>query len=298
MRAVANIHLGPEPGAAARGSLIGNAAGFGTMAGLHRALSAHSDTDIIVDLSRVGWVDGHLTAALDTVFRKAGSRGNAVSLTGMAPRLRDTFCKNHLILARKPDRFNTVMPITAFEEDDGPAFSWYAKRHLDRPEMPRMTTALRRRFFEGLDELFANAVLHAHATQPIIVGGQYYPRAHRLAFCMADGGQGIPSAVRAKLGDAQSAEDAIAWAMEPYNTTRLGDIPGGLGSKVLRDFIALNGGQMTIVSGGGFWRQTGAQACKRALGAPYPGTVVVLEIDTSDRQPYDLDEAPDPYSIW
>ena len=40
---------------------------------------------------------------------------------------------------------------------------------------------------------------------------------------------------------------AIEWAMKGRNTTRSGDVPGGLGLKILKEFIQLNGGRLSIV---------------------------------------------------
>jgi hypothetical protein len=53
-------------------------------------------------------------------------------------------------------------------------------------------------------------------------------------FVLTDGGRGIPGSVRGSFPDRKLSDaDAISWAMEPFNTTRQGDIPGGLGSKLL-----------------------------------------------------------------
>ena len=43
-----------------------------------------------------------------------------------------------------------------------------------------------------------------------------------------------------------SASKAIEWAMEENTTTRLGDIPGGLGLAIIREFVELNGGKLTV----------------------------------------------------
>lgn len=86
--------------------------------------------------------------------------------------------------------------------------------------------------------------------------------------------------------------------MVPGNTTRQGDIPGGLGSKILRDFINLNGGKIAIVSGRGLWMQSNGRVIKETLSHPFPGTSVVLEINTSDTNQYDLVGGPDPREIW
>jgi hypothetical protein len=91
---------------------------------------------------------------------------------------------------------------------------------------------------------------------------------------------------------------AIEWAMQDYNTTRQGDIPGGLGSKLLRDFIRLNKGKLVIASNGGFWCQSGTDVKMNRLSYAFPGTAVLLEVNTADKGQYDLASPPHPRDIW
>ena len=115
---------------------------------------------------------------------------------------------------------------------------------------------------------------------------------------MASQPLGRPGSLRASGIRTRSDSDSIAWAMVPYNTTRAGDIPGGLGSKVLRDFVELNRGRLLIASAGGFWCQKGSVVSKIQLPNQYPGTAVILEINTSDKNSYDLASGPNPAEIW
>jgi hypothetical protein len=161
-----------------------------------------------------------------------------------------------------------------------------------------MSKALRGKFYEGIDELFANSALHSNSTVNVVVCGQFYPRNRRLDFSLADGGRSISGALRdSKIGPFPD-DEAIAWAMEPYNTTRQGDIPGGLGSKILREFIQLNNGKLIVVSKAGFWCQKGAKVIKSVLPHSFPGTAVILEINTADTNKYDLINAPSAKDIW
>ena len=83
-------------------------------------------------------------------------------------------------------------------------------------------------------------------------------------------------------------EGAIVWATEGHNTTKRGKIPGGLGLKLLREFIRLNGGCIQIVSDAGYWRQEKDKIILAHLSQPFPGTVVSVEINTTDSQSYVL----------
>ena len=190
------------------------------------------------------------------------------------------------------------MPLTEFQTTAGVDFSHYARTHLRRPEMPSMTAALLGKFYEGIDELFANSSLHSQTQRQICVGGQFFPRIENLCFVIADGGRGIDGAYSAKFGAAIRSADAIEWAMQPGNTTRQGDVPGGLGLKLIRSFVEQNGGRLTIVSNDGYWCQSGTRVQRLSMHAPFPGTAVIFEIVTSDRKRYDLAAAPDPRDIW
>lgn len=84
------------------------------------------------------------------------------------------------------------------------------------------------------------------------------------------------------------AEEAIEWATQGRNTTKRGDVPGGLGLKLLREFIDLNGGCMQIVSDSGYWCRRNGDTTKMNLPHGYPGTVVSVEINTADTHSYAL----------
>ena len=72
------------------------------------------------------------------------------------------------------------------------------------------------------------------------------------------------------------------------NTTKRGRIPGGLGLKLLREFITLNGGRLQIVSDRGYWGLEEGHTQAERLSQPFPGTVVNVEINTADTQSYKL----------
>ncbi|MBI4025963.1 MAG: hypothetical protein HY360_13335 [Verrucomicrobia bacterium] len=84
------------------------------------------------------------------------------------------------------------------------------------------------------------------------------------------------------------ADQAIVWATERTHTTRKGNVPGGLGLKLLREFIRLNEGKIQIVSDVGYWQQNGSDSRTAILPHAFPGTVVNIEINTADNRSYRL----------
>ena len=77
-----------------------------------------------------------------------------------------------------------------------------------------------------------------------------------------------------------SPEESINWATAKRNTTKRGKVPGGLGLKLLCEFIDLNGGCIQIVSDAGYWHRRNSEIVTKPLSYPFPGTVVNVEINT------------------
>jgi hypothetical protein len=154
--------------------------------------------------------------------------------------------------------------------------------------MPGMSPGLVKRFRESVFEIFSNSVIHSQTKLGIFSCGQYFPRRHRLDFSVADLGVGIRKNVMEHTGLDLAAEQAIVWATQGRNTTKRGKIPGGLGLKLLGEFISLNGGRLRIVSDAGYWKLEKGHTSIARLDYPFPGTVVSLEIDTSDTQSHVL----------
>lgn len=129
--------------------------------------------------------------------------------------------------------------------------------------------------------------------------GQFFPDRNRLDFSVADLGIGIRQNVKEHTGqDLITAEQAINWAMEGRNTTRAGRIPGGLGLKLLREFITMNKGKIQIVSDKGYWELSGGETSTRTFTEPFPGTIVNIEINTSDTSSYCLSSEIQPEDIF
>jgi len=121
---------------------------------------------------------------------------------------------------------------------------------------------------------------------------------NRLDFSVTDLGIGIRQNVNEYTGQTLTAEQAINWAMEGNNTTKVGQIPGGLGLKLLREFIIMNQGRIQIVSDKGYWELSGGKASTRSFLNPFPGTTVNIEINTADTNSYCLSSEIRPEDVF
>ncbi len=82
--------------------------------------------------------------------------------------------------------------------------------------------------------------------------------------------------------------EAIKWAIREGNTTKEGNQPGGLGLKLIKDFIKLNGGRIQFVSSSGYYEFfTGGEYVQK-LNNDFPGTCINIEINTNDTNSYCL----------
>lgn len=248
---------------------------------------------IEVDLGLTSWFDADMCAPFGAILYRLGNKLNNIELTNIQPSVEKILAKNGFLSSygrnKIPDRWGTTIPYQRFEVRDGRYFASYIEKELvHRAEMPRMSVGLLKKFRESVYEIFGNAVDHSQTELGIFSCGQFFPKKHCLNFSVADLGIGIRENVRQHAKLDLTADEAIAWATRDRNTTKTGRIPGGLGLKLLREFVDLNRGRIQIISDSGYWLSFRGGVRKQQLLNPFPGTVVTVEINTSDKQSYVL----------
>lgn len=267
--------------------------GFEALVQLHAQTKDCHSTSININMSSTGWFDADMCAAFGAILYRLGSKLNTIQLTDIPPAVETILSKNGFLSnygrVKLPDTYGTTIPYQRFEVKDDRYFAGYIEgEFVHRPEMPHMSPGLIKKFRESVFEIFSNAVLHSRTTLGIFSCGQYFPKKHLLDFSVVDLGIGIKQNVKERAGLDFPADEAIVWATKGRNTTKRGPIPGGLGLKLLTEFIGLNGGRLQIVSDAGYWCLQKDHVHTARLGLPFPGTVVSLEINTSDKQSYVL----------
>jgi hypothetical protein len=273
--------------------------GFEQLAELYdHALSVRGAT-IDIDCATADWIDANLAAALGALAYTLGSAADkTIRLSNLQPRVKDILACNGVLGRSLVRRRSTVVPLRHFQPGDARKFAGYTQDHLSDKGMPVMSPQVEKRVFEGIDELFQNAEIHSKTKHGIFACGQLYPRTSRLDFSLVDLGIGfqrvVADALRRDLGPAA----AIEWAMKGRNTTRSGDVPGGLGLKILREFIQLNGGRLSIVSHRGYWTLNRNGVNQRQFEKPFPGTIVTIEVNTADRSEYRMAHEINPASVF
>lgn len=268
-------------------------AGFVALVCLNAEVGDRRFGRIEIDMAAVSWFDADMCAPFGAILYRIGRNVNTVQLSNLQPDVERILSKNGFLshYGRMPlrDTYGTTIPYQRFNVKDDRFFASYVEsKFVQRSEIPSMTLGLAKRFRESVFEIFSNAVIHSQTELGIFSCGQFFPKRHRLDFSVADLGIGIRRNVKEYAGLDLPAHEAIIWATQGQNTTKRGPIPGGLGLKLLCEFINLNGGRIQIVSDAGYWFLEKGHTETALLPMPFPGTIVNVEINTADTQSYAL----------
>jgi hypothetical protein len=258
--------------------------------------------DVEIDMQYTTWMDANMCAPLGAILYRVGRDLNTVKVTNIPNNVKVILAKNGFLCnygwTRREDTYGSTIEYKRFEPKDDRYFAEYIEKHLIGKGIPAMSSGLLKKFRESIYEIFSNAVIHSQTKQGIFSCGQYYYRNHRLDFSVTDLGLGIRRNILEQRGINLTAEQAINWAMEGKNTTKAGPIPGGLGLKLLREFIIKNEGRIQIVSDNGYWELSEGKVKTMAFSEPFPGTVVNIEINTADTKSYRLVSEISPDDIF
>ncbi len=266
---------------------------FEALARLHAQTKKCWFDDVEIDMGATTWFEADMCAAFGAILYSLGKNLNTVALTNIPPKVGDILSRNgflsHYGRVRISDRWRTTISYQRFDVKDDRYFSSYIEDELiHRSEMPEMSPGLLKKFRESIFEIFSNAVWHSRTEMGIFSCGQFFPTRNRIEFTVADLGVGIRQNIRDHIGLDLSPEEAIVWATTGNSTTKRGNVPGGLGLKLLGEFIDLNNGCLQIVSDAGYWHRENKGICTVRLSHPFPGTVINIEINTADTNSYSL----------
>ena len=262
--------------------------GFSALAELYAiGKSEKLGGEIILDFSRCHWFDANMCAPLYSVIARFFLEMKSVSVGGIRDDIMTVFQKNGFAeiirLQRVPDVNGTTIPFVRFRPTETRGFAEYSTGKFKEFFVRKRFGNLPENFFESVNEIFQNSSVHAKTNASVASCGQFFPRDGRVDFAISDCGIGIPENVRLFLNTEIDDSDAVVWAMSESNTTRVSDshaAPGGLGLKIVRDFIDATYGKLIIVSGKAFVRRVNGKTKSESLENPFPGTCVNIEINT------------------
>lgn len=277
--------------------------GFDALAVLYSQAKDCVFDNIEIDMKKTLWFDADMCVSFGAVLYRLGDNVNTIKLTNIPPNVENILAKNgflsHYGQEKISDSWGTTISYRRFDVKDDRSFAEYIESEfIYRSEVPTMSEKLKQKFQKSIFEIFSNAVLHSRTKLGIFTGGQFFPKRHQLDFSVADLGIGIRQNIKESIGLDLTPEQAIIWATSSNNTTKRGQVPGGLGLKLLGEFIDLNGGCIQIVSEYGYWMRKNNKIETAQLSQPFPGTVVNVEINTNDSSSYMLSTEVTPADIF
>lgn len=275
------------------GTIRSNLNGFNCIGGLAEDACNLRFDSVELDFSGCGFFDANMAAPLYTIVARLRNELNDVTVQNLPTGVEKILKKNHFLTTFNMevlrDNNQTTLPFKIFKLHAGEQFYDYLDSYMNGKGIPKMSDALTKRFRQSLFEIFLNAAIHSKSESGIFACGQFFPLNHRLDFTIADAGIGIRENVRRYTRkEKMSSCAAINWALTEGNTTKTGKQPGGLGLKLIKDFIRMNNGKLQIVSRFGYYEFSAMGDAVAKMNHDYPGTCVNIEINTQDTSTYCL----------
>lgn len=260
------------------------------------------DNTVVIDFSNVYFFEANLCAVLATIIEILENGGKKVELLNFNNRVETILRKNEFLIRygyeKIVDNYATSIRYQKFDSKnklDDSNFEYYIKDQLlSKNDFPSHSKLLGKHITLRIFELYENARTHG-SCDFIHACGQYFPRKFEkpLNVTIVDTGKNFQENVSEFLGHYISAEEAIEWAMKNGNTTKTGDISGGLGLDLIFQFIQHNKGKIQIISSDGFWEWHKGKSTKRTLNNAFNGTIANLRFNLNDNSHYRLDEEED-----
>jgi hypothetical protein len=240
--------------------------------------------------------EANLSAILGAIIDLCVDQEKEVKLLNMDKSILDTFNDNNYI-PEKEHNFESIgkaktIPYRKFTQYKDIEFMDYVKNEmLSKPGFPKHSKMLGKKINESIFELFENARTHGDCKH-IYTCGQIIQedKVTRLDFTIVDMGKTIKLNVNEYLHTMFTGAEAIDWAMKSGNTTKTGDVSGGLGLDIIFEFIKLNKGRIQIVSSDGFWEYYNDNIEKGLFSSPFYGTIANIEFNLNDKNSYRLKE--------
>ena len=263
--------------------------GFASLANIYQQVKPRQFETIQLDFQKTTWFDANMLAMLGAIMESAWT--NDLDIVNLRPEQEKIFKKTRYSYfggESLPDRYKTTVEYRKSKVSEIGSFERYLeKKLLAHQGIPSMSALLRKKIKESILEIFNNAKMHGNC-EFVFSCGQYYPRKGRLDFTIVDIGNTIRKNVRDYSKCKVSGKKAIEWAVSERTTTKKGNIPGGLGFTVIRDFLCKNGGKIQVASADGYWYEEGCTSRSEDLSDDFGGTAVNLEFNVNDQCSYCL----------
>lgn len=208
---------------------------------------------------------------------------------------KNNFLPNYTDLTKLNDKSQSVIPFEKFALDDLDKQNIFFdkllnKKLLKQKGVTNLSDKVLKIVSQNIIELFDNTREHSKSTQGIYIAGQFFKEKQKFDFTIVDMGVGIVQNVNLFLNKKLKSGEAIHWAMQKQNSTRVGE-PGGLGLALLKELIMKSNGKIEIISNDGYYYIKDQKEGFENLDIKFQGTIINIEFNI-DGKIYSLkDEA-------
>jgi signal transduction histidine kinase len=262
--------------------------GFSELARIYSEVQKHKSP--IFDWTNCKFFDANMSAALAACTEKELPE-TFITHKSLGHQVQNVLQRN-LFLCRYgydavDDFFDTTIEFSIILPNGAKEFSSYISSMFQKENFPHTSAELKNRITQSLLEIVNNSITHSGSKNGVYCCGQLYPKMHKLKISLVDNGIGIRQKILNELGFKMNSDSAIKWALKRGNTTKKG-IPGGLGLDFIKEFTALNKGEIVVISDRGYWKQSNGNDEYGRILQPFPGTAVNITINTADPSSYKL----------
>ncbi|HNW97108.1 MAG TPA: hypothetical protein PKK00_01695 [Bacteroidales bacterium] len=252
--------------------------------------------DIIYDFNTTTWFEANLCAILGAIINTAQNNLNNTYIKNLNPHIEDILSRNNFLVSfggwELVDTKATTVKYRRNKLTEEKLIKEFLYNELIRKQdFPKLSDIAQKEIVRSIFEIYSNAIIHGDCLY-VYSCGQYYPnkKPPRIDFTIVDMGKTIKTNVNTFLKGNLSGKEAIEWAVKEQNTTKPKEdnIPGGLGFKLIIDFIERNNGKIQIVSSDGYWELNKGTNLASSFSYEFPGTIVNLEFNLDDRKFYYL----------
>ena len=256
-----------------------------------------SATLIVFDFRNVRFFEANLCAVLGAIMEIITVKGKRVEFINIDEKVKNIMRKHRFLFQYGfpvlIDSYNTSIEYQKFNpaipEDDQRFNRYIQKELLGKPGFPSHSELLGVHITRNIFELYENARTHGKCNY-IHTCGQYFPRksSKPLNVTIVDRGINFKENVRSFLNKHIEGNKAIEWAIQNGNTTKTGNISGGLGLNIIFEFVKHNKGKIQIISADGYWEWHNGIILSKIFPFSFDGTIANLRFNLNDPSHYIL----------
>ncbi len=255
-----------------------------------------NDVKVNVDFVNVTFIAGNFFSVIGCIFSTFSVNNNLkIHIQNLRPEIvqvmrRNGFGSYFSNIKTEDHTDDSVIPYLIFNNHEIDVFKEYITIHLlQHNGMPQMSVPLKNRITDNLLEIFGN--VRDHSVHSLVYScGQYFHRNKMLRFSIVDIGTTIRKNVEDYFHESGKtfSGNALKWAMVRGHSTRRTPEPGGLGFSLILEFIKLNHGMFSLVSGSEGFEYKHGEENYFDLHYPFTGTIVTLSFYLGDHSSYCL----------